>query len=174
MPKLTLQPIFDPAEVSFLARDMNIVPRILRRDGEPEIPVSWCEWSPAFQGTWADPEPDFRRTGQLILSCWVWCNEHTWRKNIVILQIKINFFYPSGSPFQWHCRICLTPFNRGVIPLPGRGIVGKNWSARSKTTARSLICKIINNLKLTLNYLANYTFCFPFKLLSESLFSVNL
>ena len=24
-----------------------------------------------------------------------------------------------------------------VIPLPGRGIVGGNWSARSKTTVRS-------------------------------------
>ena len=48
-----------------------------------------------------------------------------------------NFFlYPSWLLFKFYCCLSL-PRHGGGIPLPSRGIVGKNRSARSKTTVRS-------------------------------------
>ena len=49
----------------------------------------------------------------------------------------ILFLYPSRLPFQCNSHDSAITFHSGGIPLPGRGIVGQNQSARSKTTVRS-------------------------------------
>ena len=51
------------------------------------------------------------------------------------------FLYPSRLPFKWYWQYSVVTFPCGGIPLPGRGIVGKNWSARSSTTVRNVIPK---------------------------------
>ena len=46
------------------------------------------------------------------------------------------FFIHLGNSLNASVLLQLSPFC-GRIPLPGSGIVGKNWSAQSKTTVRS-------------------------------------
>ena len=58
----------------------------------------------------------------------------------LLTLVKIFFsFHPSRLHFLWHGQIHLSPSvgGEGGIPLSGRGMVGKNRSAQSKTTVRS-------------------------------------
>ena len=55
-------------------------------------------------------------------------------KACVLVRI---LFYPSRLLFWWYCHDSAITIPLGGIPPPGRGIVGKNQSTRSKTTVRS-------------------------------------
>ena len=67
----------------------------------------------------------------------------TSQQNHLSLSTKTNhyvqscFLYLSRLPFQCNSHDSAITFHSGGIPLPGRGIVGQNQSARSKTTVRS-------------------------------------
>ena len=59
-----------------------------------------------------------------------------WRYWWHIFIFNKGFYILIGYSFYGIVLFRLSPFRRG-IPLPGRGIVGKNKSSRSKTTVRS-------------------------------------
>ena len=64
-----------------------------------------------------------------------------WARYILAGQtagLEVRLYAPLGYPFNDIVKIQFSLFCREGIPLPGRGIVGKNPSAWSKTTVRNV------------------------------------
>ena len=67
-------------------------------------------------------------------------------KRVQIIPIKHIFLNTHlGYPLNDIVKIQLSPFRRG-IPLPGSGIVGKNWSAWNMFKRSSKISNLLTNL----------------------------